>query len=148
MVGWTSYVWYVCIVLPLKAAIVSSTNPDSFKVSVWILTWRNQKSNKTTPITVFKSFKLVERNFKRQKSAWMSYFSATAKQLSIAAGVHPQSSCSFSPIAPALIISCISSGFEVFPWSVKRCIIVFDFGQGKIKKQVKWGAPVEKCHLN
>lgn len=30
----SSYLWYVCIVLPLKAAMVSSTNPDSFKVSV------------------------------------------------------------------------------------------------------------------
>lgn len=41
--------------------------------------------------------------------------SATDKQLSIAAGVLPQSSCSFKPIAPALMISTNPSGFALLP---------------------------------
>ena len=32
-------VWKAWIVRPLKAATVSSTKPDSFSVSVWIITW-------------------------------------------------------------------------------------------------------------
>lgn len=32
-------VWYVWIVLPAMACIVSSTKPHSFNVSVWIATW-------------------------------------------------------------------------------------------------------------
>ena len=31
-------VWNVWMVRPLKAAILSSTKPDSFSVSVWIIT--------------------------------------------------------------------------------------------------------------
>ena len=31
-------VWKAWMVRPLKAAIVSSTKPDSFSVSVWIIT--------------------------------------------------------------------------------------------------------------
>src|SRR3546814_7172626 len=62
------------MVRPLKAAIVSSTKPLSFSVSVWIITW-------------------------------MSIRSATDRQQSIAAGVVPQSSCSFSAAAPARIRS-------------------------------------------
>ena len=33
----------------------------------------------------------------------------------MAAGVEPQSSCSFSPIAPARICSCSPSGIELLP---------------------------------
>lgn len=45
----------------------------------------------------------------------MSYWSATARHISIAAGVVPQSSWSFRPIAPALIISCKPSALELLP---------------------------------
>ena len=48
-------------------------------------------------------------------NTWISYSSATLRQLSIAAGVVPQSSWSFSPIAPAAIISGSPSGLELFP---------------------------------
>src|SRR6201999_132579 len=41
--------------------------------------------------------------------------SATDKQLSIAAGRVPQSSCSFSAQAPALIISTNAAGREALP---------------------------------
>src|ERR1019366_2657524 len=41
---------------------------------------------------------------------WMSYFSATDRQQSIAAGVVPQSSCSLSAQAPALTISSSAAG--------------------------------------
>src|SRR5215472_12172069 len=37
-------VWYVWMVLPAIAAIVSSTNPASFSVSVWIATWTSYSS--------------------------------------------------------------------------------------------------------
>lgn len=53
------------------------------------------------------------KRYKRE--TWMSYCSPTVKQLSIAAGVVPQSSWSFSPIAPALTISWSPSGLEPFP---------------------------------
>ena len=59
------------------AATVSSTNPASLIVSVWMATWTSKSS-------------------------------ATFRQASIAAGVVPQSSCSFSPHAPASI--CSTSG--------------------------------------
>ena len=70
---------------PLKAAMVSSTNPDSLRVSLWIATA-------------------------------MSYSSATPRQQSIAAGVVPQSSCSFSPQAPASTISTSACGSEALPF--------------------------------
>ncbi|MCY1369236.1 hypothetical protein D9M68_703200 [compost metagenome] len=70
-------VWYVWMVRPLNAAMVASTKPASFSVSVWIATC-------------------------------VSVASATDRQVSIAAGVVPQSSCSFSPIAPAS--TCSRSG--------------------------------------
>ena len=60
------------MVRPLKAAIESSTNPDSLSVSVWMVTCTSSPS-------------------------------ATERQQSMAAGVVPQSSCSFSPMAPARI---------------------------------------------
>ena len=72
------------MVRPLNAAMVSSTKPDSFKVSVWIATC-------------------------------VSVSSATFKQLSMAAGVVPQSSCNFKPIAPALICSCNAFGSDALP---------------------------------
>mmetsp|Transcript_28812 Transcript_28812/g.48381 ORF Transcript_28812/g.48381 Transcript_28812/m.48381 type:complete len:265 (-) Transcript_28812:1357-2151(-) len=50
---------------------------------------------------------------------WMSYCSATVRQASMAAGVVPQSSCSFSPQAPALMISASPSGLAVLPLPVK-----------------------------
>lgn len=59
-------------------------------------TWLNQQTQKGT-------------------STWMSYWSATARHISIAAGVVPQSSWSFRPIAPALIISCKPSALELLP---------------------------------
>jgi hypothetical protein len=59
--------------------MVSSTKPDSFSVSVWIITCT-------------------------------SWSSATDRQLSMAAGVVPQSSCSFSAQAPASIISTSARG--------------------------------------
>ena len=37
-------VWKVWMVRPLKAAIVSSTKPDSLSVSVWIATWTSYSS--------------------------------------------------------------------------------------------------------
>ncbi len=69
---------------PLKAAIVSSTKPDSLNVSVWIATA-------------------------------MSSCSATPRQVSIAAGVVPQSSCSLSPQAPPSTISTNARGSEALP---------------------------------
>ena len=67
------------MVRPLKAAIVVSTKPDSFSVSVWIATCT-------------------------------SISSATDRQLSMAAGVVPQSSCSFRPMAPASTCSSSAAG--------------------------------------
>ena len=67
------------------ARIVSSTNPNSFSVSVWIITCT-------------------------------SIASATFRQQSIAAGVVPQSSCSFRAQAPARTISSSAAGFEAFPF--------------------------------
>ena len=45
----------------------------------------------------------------------VSVASATFKQLSIAAGVVPQSSCNLRPMAPALICSCNASGKDALP---------------------------------
>lgn len=59
-----------------------------------------------------KRLNLVEE----KATTWMSYKSATHKHLSIAAGVVPQSSWSFNPIAPALTISCRPSALAEFPW--------------------------------
>lgn len=53
-------------------------------------------------------------------STWISYWSATDRHISIAAGVVPQSSWSFSPIAPALIISCRPSALELLPCNHRR----------------------------
>ncbi len=72
------------MVRPLNAAMVSSTKPDSFRVSVWMATCT-------------------------------SYCSATARQLSMAAGVVPQSSCSFRPMAPAASCSSRASGRLALP---------------------------------
>ena len=47
-----------------------------------------------------------------------SFASATERQLSIAAGVVPQSSWSFMPTAPASMMSCRPSGLAVFPLPV------------------------------
>ena len=46
---------------------------------------------------------------------WTSWSSATERQQSIAAGVVPQSSCSFSAQAPASIISTSAPGREALP---------------------------------
>src|SRR5674476_1356260 len=48
-----------------------------------------------------------------------SYFSATDRQQSIAAGVVPQSSCNFSEQAPALTISSSAAGREALPLPAK-----------------------------
>src|SRR3569832_1615018 len=52
-----------------------------------------------------------------------SYCSATFKQLSIAAGVVPQSSCSLRPIAPAVICSSRASGRLALPLPRKPMFI-------------------------
>ena len=72
-------VWKAWMVRPLMASTEDSTKPDSFSVSVWIITCT-------------------------------SYSSATDRQQSIAAGVVPQSSCSFSDDAPARTISSSACG--------------------------------------
>ena len=72
------------MVRPLIAARVFSTKPDSFSVSVWIVTCT-------------------------------SIASATDRQQSMAAGVVPQSSCSFRTEAPARTISSSASGREALP---------------------------------
>ena len=77
-------VWKLWIVRPLKAAIVSSTKPDSLSVSVWMATCT-------------------------------SCASATLRQQSIAAGVVPQSSCSFRPTQPATTCSTSDSGRLALP---------------------------------
>ncbi len=77
-------VWKVAIARPLNAAKVSSTKPDSFSVSVWIVTCTSCRS-------------------------------ATDRQQSIAAGVVPQSSCSFRPYAPATICSSSAPGRLALP---------------------------------
>ena len=69
-----------------------STKPDSFRVSVWIITCT-------------------------------SCASATPKQQSIAAGVVPQSSCSFRPQAPASTISTSAAGSEALPLPEKPTFI-------------------------
>ena len=84
-------VWKAWMVRPLNAAMVSSTKPDSFSVSVWIITWTSKRS-------------------------------ATARQLSIAAGVVPQSSCSFRQLAPARIISSSACGWDALPLPAKAMI--------------------------
>ncbi|MDT4787004.1 hypothetical protein FQZ97_193710 [compost metagenome] len=85
-------VWKAWIVRPLIAAIVSSTKPLSFNVSVWIITCT-------------------------------SYSSATPRQQSIAAGVEPQSSCSFSEVAPASTISTSAPGRDALPLPAKAMFI-------------------------
>ncbi len=76
------------MVRPLKAAIESSTKPDSFSVSVWIITCT-------------------------------SNLSPTERQQSIAAGVVPQSSCSFSAQAPPRICSSSAAGSDALPLPAK-----------------------------
>lgn len=56
-------------------------------------------------------------------ATWMSWRSATSKQLSIAAGVLPQSSCSFRPMAPASTCSSSGSGRLALPLPVKPMFI-------------------------
>ena len=53
----------------------------------------------------------------------MSCSSATFKQLSIAAGVVPQSSCSFNELAPAITCSSRALGNELFPLPAKAKFI-------------------------
>ena len=48
-------------------------------------------------------------------ATWVSVSSATVRQLSMAAGVLPQSSCSFRPMAPAATCSCSAPGRLVLP---------------------------------
>ena len=72
------------MVRPAMARSVSSTNPLSLSVSVWIITCT-------------------------------SCSSATRRQQSMAAGVVPQSSWSFSAAAPARTISTTASGREALP---------------------------------
>jgi hypothetical protein len=48
-------------------------------------------------------------------ATWISMRSATVRQLSMAAGVEPQSSCSFRPMAPARICSSSGSGRLTLP---------------------------------
>ena len=48
-------------------------------------------------------------------ATWVSVSSATFRQLSMAAGVVPQSSCSFRPMAPASICSCSAVGRLALP---------------------------------
>mmetsp|Transcript_4792 Transcript_4792/g.16709 ORF Transcript_4792/g.16709 Transcript_4792/m.16709 type:complete len:425 (+) Transcript_4792:39-1313(+) len=80
--------WYVWMVRPLNAPTESSTQHDSFSVSVWIVTWTSSSSH-------------------------------TDRQVSMAAGVVPQSSCSFSPTAPASMTSRRPCGVDVLPLPVK-----------------------------
>src|ERR1044072_5986397 len=49
--------------------------------------------------------------------------SQTFRQVSIAAGVVPQSSCNFNPAAPALICSLNARGSDAFPLPVKAKFI-------------------------
>ena len=80
------------MVRPWKAAIVSSTKPLSFSVSVWIITGTSKRS-------------------------------ATERQQSMAAGVVPQSSCSFMDDAPARSISSSAAGREALPLAEKARFI-------------------------
>ena len=48
-------------------------------------------------------------------ATWMSYWSATVRQLSMLAGVVPQSSCSLRPITPAFTCSSSASGRLALP---------------------------------
>ena len=48
-------------------------------------------------------------------ATWTSKRSATDRQQSIAAGVVPQSSCNFKPIAPARTCSCKATGKLALP---------------------------------
>ena len=56
-------------------------------------------------------------------ATWMSFSSATARQVSIAAGVVPQSSCSFRPIAPASTCWRSASGRLALPLPRKPRLI-------------------------
>ena len=53
----------------------------------------------------------------------MSYLSATFKQLSIAAGVVPQSSCNLRELAPAITCSSSAKGRELLPLPAKAKFI-------------------------
>ena len=77
-------VWKAWMVRPFIAPSVCSTKPDSFSVSVWIITCT-------------------------------SISSATDRQQSMAAGVVPQSSCSFSAQAPPFTISTSAPGWLELP---------------------------------
>ena len=91
---------------PLKAAIVSSTKPDSLSVSVWIVTWTSCRS-------------------------------ATSRQVSIAFGVVPQSSCSFRPQAPASTCSSSARPTLALPLPMKPRFI----GKASAAFSIEW-----MCH--
>ena len=56
-------------------------------------------------------------------ATWTSNWSATVRQVSMASGVVPQSSCSFRPQAPAAICSSSASGRLVLPLPKKPRLI-------------------------
>ena len=71
-------------------------------------------------------------------SVWIatctSYRSATLKQVSMAAGVVPQSSCSFSPMAPASTCSFNPSGSDELPLPRKPRLI----GKPSAASSMRW----------
>src|SRR4026208_2545184 len=74
-------------------------------------------------------------------SVWIatctSIFSATARQLSIAAGVVPQSSWSLRPIAPAVTCSVRGKGNDALPLPRKPRFI----GKASAAASIEWMGP-------
>ncbi len=104
-------VWYVWMVRPLSAAMVSSTQPPSFRVSVWMATCT-------------------------------SISSATPRQVSITAGVAPQSSWIFRPAAPARI--CSRNGSAVEPLPLPRYAMLTGNASAASIIRERWNAPGEQ----
>jgi hypothetical protein len=69
---------------------------------------------------------------------WTSSSSPTARQLSIAAGVVPQSSCSFRPITPAFTCSRSGAGQRSVALAEKPRFIGNRFGRGEHRENVPW----------
>src|ERR1700734_1402504 len=85
-----------------------STKPLSFSVSVWIFTWYSDQR-------IF--------NDSNYQHTWTSYLSPMSKQFVMTAGVDPQSSCNFSPAAPAFTMSSNAFGPASLPFPVNAKFI-------------------------
>ena len=78
--------------------------------SVW-------NAHRLRPLVASMVFSTKPLSFKVSEwiATWVSVSSATSRQLLMAAGVVPQSSCNFRPMAPALTCSCNAAGKDALP---------------------------------